>query len=243
MDAIRSYYVDTFFDNWYYKEGFPEYTINVTHQDNSDITFTINQTTSHESVDFFALNLPILFKGASGESKLGHFHNTTDGEEFTFNAGFEVSDRITSYNVCYTKLLRSWDYCRYALEFLSSKPLDKMTPNDNLASGNNNWCLADEGREYIVFLSEGGTSSLNITKDGTYDVRWYDPRNGGSLQSGSVTTISGTGNKALGNAPNNGNQDWVVYIKNNDGNSYPVRITSYNVCYTKLLRIPFALKE
>ncbi len=119
---------------------------------------------------------------------------------------------------------QSWDYCRYALEFLSSKPLDKMTPNDNLASGNNNWCLADEGREYIVFLSEGGTSSLNITKDGTYDVRWYDPRNGGSLQSGSVTTISGTGNKALGNAPNNGNQDWVVYIKNNDGNSYPVPV-------------------
>ncbi|MCG8699814.1 MAG: T9SS type A sorting domain-containing protein, partial [Bacteroidales bacterium] len=66
----------------------------------------------------------------------------------------------------------------------------------------------------VIYLESGGSSDLTINNPGTYTVQWFDPRNGGSLKNGSVTGISGTGSKSLGNPPGNASSDWVVYVKN-----------------------------
>ena len=55
---------------------------------------------------------------------------------------------------------------------------------------------------------------LDLTgQSGTYSVEWYDPVEGGDLQSGSVDTISGGDYRTLGRPPSSPDEDWVVLIR------------------------------
>ncbi|MCK8524397.1 Ig-like domain-containing protein, partial [Aquimarina sp. D1M17] len=112
-----------------------------------------------------------------------------------------------------------WDYGRHAIRFfeIANLPLTQMRNNNSLSSNNNDYCYAKQGEAYVVYLKNGGSTNLNLNgQSGQYTVKWYDPRNGGSLKNGSVTNISGGGNRSLGNAPNNGGQDWVILVTKNN---------------------------
>ena len=64
---------------------------------------------------------------------------------------------------------------------------------------------------------------------GAFTVQWYDPRNGGGLQDGSVTTVTGGGSRSLGNPPNESSKDWAILIRSETGvgvGSGPVIIPS-----------------
>jgi hypothetical protein len=55
--------------------------------------------------------------------------------------------------------------------------------------------------------------TLNLNgASGGFDVRWFDPRNGGGLQSGSVTSVTGGGSRSLGNPPSATTSDWVALV-------------------------------
>lgn len=110
-------------------------------------------------------------------------------------------------------------WSRYAImDFFQKEQISfwEMSNQDNLVSpATNNRCLAKNGEAYVVYLSEGGTASLNLAgQSGTFEVKWFDPRNGGSLKSGSVLSITGGSTKSLGNPPNNSTSDWVILVKN-----------------------------
>ena len=58
------------------------------------------------------------------------------------------------------------------------------------------------------------TPSLNLSGvSGTFTVRWFDPYNGGGLQTGSVTQVTGGGTRSLGTAPATITKDRVVLVK------------------------------
>ncbi|MFC7335940.1 DUF5060 domain-containing protein [Haloferula chungangensis] len=108
-----------------------------------------------------------------------------------------------------------WDYCRYMLEFFENNevPFQDMANEDALVSNSGAWCLRKTGTDYVVYLKNGGTTNLDLSgATGDFDVRWYDPRNGGTLQMGSVTTVAGGGTVSLGSAPAAATSDWVVYV-------------------------------
>ncbi|HYE99009.1 MAG TPA: DUF5060 domain-containing protein, partial [Planctomycetota bacterium] len=108
-----------------------------------------------------------------------------------------------------------WDLTRIAMDFFRQHlPFQDMTPNDGLVS--TGWCLNKGGEVYAVYLPSGGTASLSVGT-GTYSVQWYDPRNGGALMNGSVTSITGSGSKSLGSPPNNSTKDWAVLVKLTSG--------------------------
>ena len=46
-----------------------------------------------------------------------------------------------------------------------------------------------------------------------YTIRWYDPRSGGELQSGSIATLSGPGHVSLGAPPREPERDWVALVE------------------------------
>ena len=57
-----------------------------------------------------------------------------------------------------------------------------MVPRDDLSS--TRYCLADPGREYLIYLPEGGVVSVDLSGgDGTFDAEWFNP-NGGTFHSG-----------------------------------------------------------
>jgi hypothetical protein len=109
---------------------------------------------------------------------------------------------------------RMWDQTRYALEFFHAHlPFWEMAPDNSLASGAKDArVLAKPGEVYAVQLPSGGSVRLNLA-EGDYSVRWYNPRAGGELQEGSVTSVQGPGAKPLGNPPAEHRKDWVVLVK------------------------------
>jgi hypothetical protein len=108
-----------------------------------------------------------------------------------------------------------WDQTRHALEFFQSHlRFWEMEPDDFLASSDLSYCLARRGETYAVYLPRGGTTSLDLgPHTGPFSVRWYDPRNGGVLQTGSVTTIEGPGFQALGEPPSDPGRDWAILVR------------------------------
>ena len=101
--------------------------------------------------------------------------------------------RITSYNVCYTKLLRN-RICYPLLAFLG---LEKRKPYQSRHTTATLWLAAGESPEWIA--RQLGHVSTNML------FRVYSR--------------------------------YVPNIAGRDGSAFEsIRITSYNVCYTKLLR-------
>ncbi|MEZ4700758.1 MAG: DUF5060 domain-containing protein [Rhodothermales bacterium] len=107
-----------------------------------------------------------------------------------------------------------WNFTRYAREFFEQYlPYTEMTSNDGLASNANAYVFAKTGQTYAVYLKNGGTTNLNITGSAaTYTVKWYNPRAGGALQNGTVTTVNGPGNVSIGQPPSQTSLDWAALV-------------------------------
>ena len=81
-----------FFDDWIYGEGYPTYDITVTRIGNGLYDVQVNQTTSDASVSFFEMPLPFKFTGNGGNNYEIMLDNTANGQHFTVNTGFEVTN-------------------------------------------------------------------------------------------------------------------------------------------------------
>lgn len=131
---------------------------------------------------------------------------------------------------------RSWGYARHALDFFRDNDIpfwemDNCNERvDNAENDNSRYCFAKAGEVYLVYLPEGVASELagrsadegedpelDLSEvSGTFNVSWYDPRNGGNLQRGSVTSVQGGGGVSLGDPPNQSSEDWLVVLQRRD---------------------------
>ncbi len=106
---------------------------------------------------------------------------------------------------------KMWDYTRYALNFFQQHlPFTEMKHADELTSAKDDFCFAKPGQVYAVYLPNGGTTDIKLL-EGAYTVQWFDPRNGGDLQKGSVASMNQSG--SVGQAPQDAAKDWVVLIR------------------------------
>ena len=110
---------------------------------------------------------------------------------------------------------RWWDSCRIALAFFTTHlPFEQMTPSDSLTPAKDDYCLAKRGEIYAVYVKKGGSAKLDLTAaPGTFEVRWFDPRKGGPLQTGSVQSVSGGALRDLGKAPGSPSADWAILVR------------------------------
>ena len=107
-----------------------------------------------------------------------------------------------------------WDQCKYLVDFFKENkiPLSKTKNADNLVQ-DGDYCLATPGEMYIVLL-RNGSGSLDLENvNGNFSVQWYNPREGGKLQKGETTKISGGKTQEILGAPTQSEKDWVVLIK------------------------------
>ena len=110
-----------------------------------------------------------------------------------------------------------WKQSTIATRFIGEFPVEEMTSMDQLLAGSDGYCLANPGEVYVVYLPAGdagnGRARLSLEPGKSYTVSWLDPRNGGELTTGSVTTVEGGGTKSLGTPPGDPAQDWVAVVK------------------------------
>ncbi len=139
------------------------------------------------------------------------------GNEYYFGYQFAENDIVCED---WRSRDQSWDYCRIAIEFFHDNaiPFWEMANADELVGnpdhGVSKFCFAKSNEIYLVYLPDGGTSTLNLAgANGEFDVHWFNPRTGGELQSGSVKSVKGGGQAAIGAAPNDANEDWLVVVR------------------------------
>lgn len=114
-----------------------------------------------------------------------------------------------------------WDMGRICIDFFEEQdlPVTEMTSQNHLVSSNfpagpGDYCFAKKGEVYVILLKKGGEQQLDLNgAGGKYTVKWYDPRNGGELQNGSVQSIEGGSPRSLGTPPNAPDKDWVVLVQ------------------------------
>jgi hypothetical protein len=99
------------------------------------------------------------------------------------------------------KVQEKHDWIKPVWDYFEKIPFYRMTPNDSVV--NNGFCLAEVGRQYMVYLPFGGAVNVNVT-NGPYNVEWInahnpsEKRNGGTTSNGQNLTPPGA--------------DWVLYL-------------------------------
>jgi hypothetical protein len=149
----------------------------------------------HDDVRKHALWAPLLAGGAGCEWLFGYNYAHDDIRLEDFRS----RDRM-------------WDLTRIALDFFRAHvPVRNTRPAPELVS-DNAMCLAEMGRVYALYLPEGGTTEVTLP-EGRYSIRWYDPRKGGALATGSVAEVAGPGKRSIGAAPREAQLDWAVLVE------------------------------
>ncbi len=88
LESQSGFDLTEFFNDWYYKEGFPSYQVTWS-KTATGISLKLGQTTSHPSVDFFEMPVPIFVAGG-GQDSLLRLDHSFSGQEFIIDLPFEV---------------------------------------------------------------------------------------------------------------------------------------------------------
>jgi CubicO group peptidase (beta-lactamase class C family) len=110
---------------------------------------------------------------------------------------------------------RMYRQTRLALDFFHAHlPFDRMQPMDEAIVGAGVFGLAVPGESYALFLPNGGGTRFQLGEHpGRYEVKWFNPREGGELQEGSIKELRGPGLNWTGWPPANFSRDWVALIR------------------------------
>lgn len=109
-----------------------------------------------------------------------------------------------------------WDQNRHARRFFEQHlPFWEMEPADELTADEHSYCLAKKEELYVVLLPmDIETTSIDLGDTGIeYLIKWYNPRDGGELQTGSIKSVNGKGKVQIGLPPTDKEKDWVALIQ------------------------------
>ncbi|OIP00712.1 MAG: hypothetical protein AUJ98_06770 [Bacteroidetes bacterium CG2_30_33_31] len=81
LEASSGKNLTEFFNDWFYGQGYPQYTSTVVDNGGGNATVIIDQLSSHPSVSFFEMPVPIQFKGSNYDTTIV-FNNTHTGQSF-----------------------------------------------------------------------------------------------------------------------------------------------------------------
>jgi hypothetical protein len=139
------------------------------------------------------------------------------GVDYYFGYGLADNDLVAEN---FRSRDKSWDYGRIAVDFFHSQkiPFWDMTNANGLVGNekddNSRYCFAKVNDVYLVYLPSGNTTTLDLSKaTGQFTVDWFDPRNGGAMKKGSVTTVRGGAPAALGMPPDSPGEDWLAVVR------------------------------
>ena len=90
IEAASGKNLTTYFNQWYYSEGFPSYQLSWAQNSSNLINLTVNQTTSvPSSVSFFKLDIPVKFKNANRDTVV-RLTDSINGQTFTIQLPFHA---------------------------------------------------------------------------------------------------------------------------------------------------------
>ncbi len=91
FETVADTSLTEFFNDWFYGEGYPKYSVYWGQTRDNSTYITINQTQTHSSVDFYEMHIPFRLLGKNQEKDVVFYH-TENGQGFDVNPGFKVTD-------------------------------------------------------------------------------------------------------------------------------------------------------
>lgn len=157
----------------------------------------------------------------SGGAGMEHF--TT---RFTNELGVEVYLDITNENLRYSE--EPFQLMKHTYDFYidNNIPFYNMYNQDEIVD--QGFCHGDEFQNYVIYVKKWTEGPTTIDLVGEYEVKWYNPREGGALQDGTVTSLTTGQDLDLGDPPSELEEDWVIYLKNSNGGLVPVTDVELN---------------
>ena len=152
-----------FFQEWYSGQGYPKYAVEWMQDSNSNIFVKINQTTSHPSVSFFDMPVPIQFKNAVRDTTIV-FDHSSDGQTFLTNPGFKADTAIFDPNL--------WILATNSVKYVdcSAAINNKLFPFYNIqwTQNNNNWIhlAIDQSNHSATSIGENIPVNIHFTGNG-----------------------------------------------------------------------------
>ncbi|WP_298967009.1 DUF5060 domain-containing protein [uncultured Roseibium sp.] len=112
-----------------------------------------------------------------------------------------------------------WNWTAAATEFFNEYiPFHNMADLDDLTPNKKDFVFVEEGAHYVSYLPFGEADSVQFDLESqsgeTFNVYWYNPREGGSLVS--AGKVDGGEVVDIGQPPKDVGKDWVVYLRNVD---------------------------
>lgn len=89
LESVSGMDLTRFFTQWFYGQGYPSYLIIWSQDKNNQLKVIIEQSTSHSSVSFFEMPVPVKFMG-EGKDTILVYDNKYPGQEFYRNINFKV---------------------------------------------------------------------------------------------------------------------------------------------------------
>ncbi|MEO0623508.1 MAG: Ig-like domain-containing protein [Pseudomonadota bacterium] len=119
----------------------------------------------------------------------------------------------------FTGFTSLWTWTAAAVEFWNTYvPFWEMETDDGATTNGNDYAMVKDGEYYLVYAKYGQADDISLDLRGqggeTFDVFWFDPRNGGDLINGGQ--VSGGSVVDMGNPPSATGKDWVLFVRNAD---------------------------
>lgn len=115
---------------------------------------------------------------------------------------------------------QNWlDQVANVLKFFGSNniPFQDMIP-DNTKASDGAKVLYKKGSTYVVYITTKASTVVRFGSDSTaYKIKWYNPKSGGAMATGTVACVSGGGNLNIGRAAKNTQTDSVALLTKTKG--------------------------
>jgi CubicO group peptidase (beta-lactamase class C family) len=107
---------------------------------------------------------------------------------------------------------------KIALDFFRQIPFHEMQSADEIAVGHGVYAFKTtvQSREKIIalYLPNGNGTRFDLgAEPGLYEIKWFNPRQGGGLLDGSIKRVRGPGFSWTGEPPSEPLQDWAVIVR------------------------------
>jgi hypothetical protein len=107
-----------------------------------------------------------------------------------------------------------WKQSSVAAQFIQQFPLEEMKCNDESIDVKGAFCLEKPGELFVVYLPAGSQNpKINLPGGKTFNIKWFNPREGGELRDGTITSVEGKGFQVIGNPPDEKEKDWVAVVR------------------------------
>jgi len=106
-----------------------------------------------------------------------------------------------------------WKQTQEAINFFQKHiPFPKMQPNDDLIQIGKGYALSEGNNMHLVYFPEGiETIDIDLPEE-HYRIEWFDPKNGGKLQLGSINETKGGNSAEIGIPTGDITNDWVLLL-------------------------------